>query len=1099
MSEPTHYALEVIRIEDISKKAKKSSTLYVEVKLGKIIRKTVTLDGDGKPGVERHCCLDSALSDASAVLAIQLKENIKLGPANLLGHIGIKSEELLQETGRDFQRSLSSPPSRLFPQRRTESSGIIHLHLEKIDALRLAEIEVSIAEHGVETIKNRLDRHLRVVETIGLFVEAGDKIFDAIDKAPGMTSIVTLSWKSSSALFKLVSDQYKGDKDLIGLMERMKTAFEFSDELSSSLDRREDLKPFLKPMLHETVECSRFVQDYSKHYFLRRMVLGHKRQKIKDYKDRFVDLRRDLDTAMLKKIVSQHDLADLKEKLGPFTAMSNVSKRLRCLPGTRTKYLEQISDFLKSKTSPNILWITGAAGSGKSTVAVTASFGHGYDTVHLFFERNKSEPSNVIRTIACKLAERHPLVGKHFISVVGESMNIIDGVQEEQFTKLLLEPLSKVDIPNTIVIILDALDECGNVDSRRALLNLLKAKFALLPSKVRILITSRPERDIVKDLPTKAHINHVELVHAAEDRTSDVALYIREEMNDEFGDQVQELAKEIQMLCSGADGLFIWASTAIKMVRGPGDPRRNLRQLVNNNQSLGEHGLYGLYTTALKGSGMWRSNLKDIATAVLGLILVVKEALTGSVIETFLGLEENTVDPILTQLQSVISYEPGKPIRLHHASFADYLLSSQRSDDKPWHIQEVIQKQAVTERWFDIMAKNLHFNMCNLESSFLCNECVLDLQTHVAINIGSHLDYACRFWAVHLCELSQSAISTELKTRMKAFKNEHLLYWLEVLSLAGQFNRVAIRALYGASMWSVSVDEEICSLFWAAYRLASVFAYPISQSAPQIYLSSISLWKGESLVADRHSGTHPAVKVDRLGSIAVSADGELIASGSDGKTIRVWSALSGELISRPFEASGKVKSVAFSADDKQVVSGSDEGTICIWDVDSGSLVSGTLKTGDSKVTSVAFFPDGKRVISVSSEKVLYLESDELVSAQFEDDMNVWFREVTPDGKYILGSNDSTIGIWDACTGKRVSAPFNAGIAYSMAVSQDGKRLVTNSSGEISIWNVDSGELVKEPFGGSLVESVAFSPDGRRVVSGGLEIAIWDVDSGQCIW
>ncbi|KAL5526912.1 hypothetical protein ACEPAF_8639 [Sanghuangporus sanghuang] len=1108
----------VIRIEDISKKAKKSSTLYVEVKLGKIIRKTVTLDGDGKPAWKGT--LAFSLSDTSAVLTIQLKENRKLEPTNLLGHVGIKSEELLQETGRDFQRSLSSPPSRLFPQRRTESSGIIHLHLEKIDALRSAEIEVDIAEHGVETIKNRLDRHLPVVETIGLLVEAGDKIFDAIDKAPGMTSIVTLSWKSSSALFKLVSDQYKGDKDLIGLAERMKTAFEFSDELSGSLDRREDLKPRLQRMLHETVECSRFVQEYSRHSFPSRMVLGHKRQKIKDYKDRFVDLRRDLDTAMLKKIVSQHDLTDLKEKLGPFTTMSDVSKRPRCLPGTRTKYLGQISGFLKSKTSPNILWITGAAGSGKSTIAVTASFGHGYDTVHLFFERNKSEPSNVIRTIACKLAERHPLVGKHIIRMVGESMNIIDGAQEEQFTKLLLEPLNKVDIPNTIVIILDALDECGNADSRRALLNLLKTKFALLPSKVRILITSRPERDIMKDLATKTQINHVELAHATEDGTNDVALYIREEMENEFGDEVQKLAKEIQVLCKAADGLFIWASTAVRMVRSPIDPRQNLQKLVENIRRLGEHGLDSLYATALKGTGIWQSYSKDEGTAVLGLILAAKESMTGAVIAAFLGLEEETVDPILRQLQSLVSYEPGKPVRLHHASFADYLLSSDRSGKEPWHIDEVRQKQVVTERCFEIMAKNLRFNICNLTSSFILNEDVPGLQTRIANNIRPQLDYACRFWAVHMCELSNSDVSTELKDRMKTFGNEHLLYWLEVLSLTGKFNRVAIRALYDASMWSAPVDEEIYSLFWAAYRLTSVFAYPISQSAPQIYLSAISLWKGESLIADRYSGTHPVVKVNRLGirtpsqcikvlnghtgpvtSIAVSPDGERIVSSAYDKTIRVWSAFSGGLISGPFEMDSTIYSVSFSADGEQVVSGSIK-AICIWDADTGNLVSGPLKIGNSEVTSVAFSQDGKRVISVSNGKVSYSENGDAVPAQFED---VRIQVVSPDGKYVIGFKDTKIGIWDTGTGKRVSALFNVGDVTSIVVSPDGKRLATEHAGALRIWDVDSGALVKEfeSFDVRYVFSIAFSPDGKRVVSGGDEIVVWDIDctttSGQRIF
>ncbi|KAL5513412.1 hypothetical protein ACEPAH_3811 [Sanghuangporus vaninii] len=1117
MPEPTHYALDVIHVRDILEKTRRNSALYVEVKFGKVLRKTVTLDGDGKPAWKGT--LAFSLSDTSAVLAIQLKKNRKLGLANLLGRVGIKSEELLEETGRDFQRSLLSPPSRLFLQRRSEPSGIIHLHLEKIDALRSAEIEISFAEHGVEDIKNRLDRHLPVIEAIGLIVEAGDTILDAIDKVPGMTSIVALSWKSTSTLFKLVSDQYKSDKDLIDLVERMKTAFEFSEDLSSALDARGDLKPLLKQILYESVECSRFVQRYSKHSFLGRMGIGYRRPKIKDYKDRFLDLRGDLDTAILKKIVSQQDLAGSKEKLGPFTTMPDVSKRSRCLPGTRTKYLEQINGFLESKTSPNILWLTGAAGSGKSTIAVTVSFAHGYNTVHLFFERNKSEPSDVIRTIAYNLAERHPLVGKHIIKVVGESMNIIGDTLEKQFTKLLLEPLCKADIPNTIVIILDALDECGNAGSRQDLLHLLKTKFAQLPSKVRILITSRPEGDIMKDFPTNSHINHVRLMHA-DDETNDVALYIRKEMEEEFGDRVQEVAKEIQVLCQAADGLFIWASTAVKMVRGPIDPQENLQQLVGNIRTLGEHGLYSLYASALKNSGIWQSYSKNNGTAVLGLILVAKEAMTGAVIAAFLGLEERTVDRILQQLQSVVSYEAGKPVRLHHASFADYLLSSQRPDDKPWHIDERVWKQAVTERCFDVMAEKLHFNICDIESSFLRNSEIPKLDEHVMDKIPPYLDYACRFWAVHLYGLEWSDSLTNVRDKLKNFASAHLLYWLEVLSLTGCFIRVAGRSLHVASSWTTMIDAELSSFLWTAYRLVVVFEYPISQSAPHIYVSAISLWKGESLIADHFSKSHPVTKVDRLGirtpvqcikvlqghtnwvhSVAVSADGERIASGSRDRTIRVWSAFSGELISGPFEADAWVTFVAFTPDGKQVMSGTRDGTstIRIWDVgDTGSTSTSPVL---NEVVSVPFSPDSRCVISISDGKLLfYSENGKLVTVRFEDDMDVVFREVTPDGKYVLGSKGSMIGIWDTGTGQRVSALFHVGDVYKLTVSPDGKLLATiPRSGNTCIWNVDSaGEVVKELCDGSAF-SVSFSPDGKHVVSGGYEISIWDADSGQCIW
>ena len=94
-------------------------------------------------------------------------------------------------------------------------------------------------------------------------------------------------------------------------------------------------------------------------------------------------------------------------------------------------------------------------------------------------------------------------------------------------------------------------------------------------------------------------------------------------------------------------------------------------------------------------------------------------------------------------------------------------------------------------------------------------------------------------------------------------------------------------------------------------------------------------------------------------SVAFSADGSRIVSGSDDKTSRVWDATTGELIRTLEGHSGWVMSVAFSADGSRIVSGSSDKTSRVWDATTGQLLR-TLEGHSGLVMSVAFSA-GRRV------------------------------------------------------------------------------------------------------------------------------------------
>ncbi|MEO5777784.1 MAG: WD40 repeat domain-containing protein, partial [Flavobacterium sp.] len=180
-------------------------------------------------------------------------------------------------------------------------------------------------------------------------------------------------------------------------------------------------------------------------------------------------------------------------------------------------------------------------------------------------------------------------------------------------------------------------------------------------------------------------------------------------------------------------------------------------------------------------------------------------------------------------------------------------------------------------------------------------------------------------------------------------------------------------------------------------------------------------------------------------SIAFSPDGNMILTGSEDQTARLWS-LGGNMI-KEFKANYNfITSVAFSPDGKTILTGSWDRTARLWGLD-GIMLKVFEGHGDD-VTSVAFSPDGKTILT--------------------------------------GSKDQTTRLWglDGNLIKKFSVPV---IIYlspisSVAFSPDGKTILTGSTnGAIRLWDLD-GILIKE-WQSAPITSVAFSPDGKAILTG----------------
>jgi mono/diheme cytochrome c family protein len=242
--------------------------------------------------------------------------------------------------------------------------------------------------------------------------------------------------------------------------------------------------------------------------------------------------------------------------------------------------------------------------------------------------------------------------------------------------------------------------------------------------------------------------------------------------------------------------------------------------------------------------------------------------------------------------------------------------------------------------------------------------------------------------------------------------------------------------------------------------------------------------------------------------LAFSADGQLIATGGEDKTVRVWDAATGKQKVSCEGHTDEVLAVAISRDGKYVLSAGRDRTVRLWDVKTGAERRRYGGHTDA-VNAVAFSPDGSEALSAGADKTVRLwdvsDGKELACWTGHKDV-VTSLAFSADGKLALsGSRDQTVRLWDVANGETVHvlSGHNAEV-YAVAFARDGKQAVSGGNDKVArVWDLEKGKQTNELTGhGNAIVSVAFLPDGRHVVSGSSQyrspdrvVRVWDLESG----
>ncbi|KAF8186538.1 quinon protein alcohol dehydrogenase-like superfamily, partial [Mycena galopus ATCC 62051] len=800
-----------------------------------------------------------------------------------------------------------------------------------------------------------------------------------------------------------------------------------------------------------------------------------------------------------------------------------------CMEDTRVDILRVIDEWIEDSEGPNLFWLHGHPGTGKSAISATVRarllksdrLGSSF-----FFRREdfaSQSPEALWCSVAYDLARKYPYLRRVVVAKL-KSQEIVPNItsHDDIFDTLIADPLTFApdEVPGRpCVVVIDALDECGGLQEaqpyQKKVLRAL-GRCQSSPLWIKIFVASRNEGNIESVLGTggpRCKVLEVGL-NVTQDSSLDIKKYLKRGFNEiisEFTtiEDPWPTESDLQLLTDTAAGLFIWASTVLNLVRD-GDPRRDLEAILGMIRSQGVHmspnmdllgHLYGsLLASKFKTPEQTRRFLKVAGTIISARIPLSSGELVELLSPIESGpdhLDKTDLETICKKLKSVL--DTGSRLRFLHQSFVDFLINL--PSDHTFHSEKETHEERLALACFATMDQKLHFNMGNIATSYMRNADISGLSAQIAPMVY----YTCRFWATHVQHIE---IGEKMLQPVQNFMHRQLMFWLEVMSIQGEVGAASasldtllkwkpvsttLLIILQLMWWQLNDTGELRKLAEDALSFVRSYATPIALSAPHIYLSAFVFAPKSSMVkkvySKRIAGVikietgedlcwHPLQAVFHghtacVTSVAFSHDNKFVISGADDRTARIWDVETHQQIGMLSGHRDTITSVAFSLDDKRVVSGSHDHTVRIWDSETHQQVGQTLVGHTYPVFSVAFSRDNKHIVSGSGDRTAriwdaetHLQIGEALTGHTDYIRSVAF---SPDGAHIVsGSHDRTVRIWDVETHQQIGEPLTGHTDYirAVAVSPDGTHIVSGSQDHtVRIWDSETQKEIGIPFTG----------------------------------
>ena len=464
-----------------------------------------------------------------------------------------------------------------------------------------------------------------------------------------------------------------------------------------------------------------------------------------------------------------------------------------------------------------VYWLNGLAGTGKSTIAQTIAervFADGRLGASFFCSRDFEDRSNlqfIFPTLAVQLARSYPEFRSAFVPLARSDPGIAHESLFKQVEKLIMWPLKESNI--SVVIIIDALDECKDEEPASAILSVLGRLVSEVP-KAKFFLTGRPESRIRKGfrLPLLVELTDVFVLHEVEPHqvTSDIRQFFKNRFTELAPQDGWPSEAQLDLLCKRAAGFFVYAVATVKFIsRRDSDPRTQLDRLLQHHQSTVRMGKIKFNTNTTLDS-LYMSILQEAfgdsdpeddykIHSVLGTVVLAANPLSPSSIATLLGFEIKDITPLLSSVHSllILREDVNYLVQPFHKSFPDFITNPIQCTNQRFYIPPRHHLELLVS-CLKLMIQSLEKNMCRLSEAVKNSE-VEDSKERTEQYINQALQYACKSWHKHLVS-EPTENGHELVSTLHHFLEKKFLCWLEVLSVLGAV-RNAVDALQAATKW----------------------------------------------------------------------------------------------------------------------------------------------------------------------------------------------------------------------------------------------------------------------------------------------------------